>query len=92
MLKLKIGIPTVAVVDTNCNPDVVDYPIPGNDDAIRANLFCEIIGNACLNYSSDEELVFEDDIDDIDDGEYAQMKANAKKNDDDYEDEGEEWQ
>ncbi len=32
----KLGIPVVAVVDTNCDPDPVDYPIPGNDDAIRA--------------------------------------------------------
>lgn len=58
----KLGIPVVAVVDTNCNPDVVDYPIPGNDDAIRAiNLFCEIIGNACLDFASNEELKFVDD-------------------------------
>ncbi|MDR1804010.1 MAG: 30S ribosomal protein S2, partial [Treponema sp.] len=32
----RMGIPIVAVVDTNCNPDGIDYPIPGNDDAIRA--------------------------------------------------------
>ncbi|MCW7752640.1 30S ribosomal protein S2 [Desulfobotulus sp. H1] len=32
----RLGIPTVAVVDTNCDPDDIDYPIPGNDDAIRA--------------------------------------------------------
>ena len=32
----RLGIPTIAVVDTNCDPDEVDYPIPGNDDAIRA--------------------------------------------------------
>ena len=32
----KLGIPVIAIVDTNCDPDVVDYPIPGNDDAIRA--------------------------------------------------------
>ncbi|MBQ7034933.1 MAG: 30S ribosomal protein S2, partial [Clostridia bacterium] len=32
----KLGIPVVAIVDTNCDPDEVDYPIPGNDDAIRA--------------------------------------------------------
>ncbi len=32
----KIGIPVVAIVDTNCDPDEIDYPIPGNDDAIRA--------------------------------------------------------
>lgn len=31
-----LGIPTVAIIDTNCDPDVIDYPIPGNDDAIRA--------------------------------------------------------
>jgi small subunit ribosomal protein S2 len=32
----RLGIPVVAIVDTNCDPDEVDYPIPGNDDAIRA--------------------------------------------------------
>ena len=32
----KLGIPVVALVDTNCDPDVVDYPIPANDDAIRS--------------------------------------------------------
>lgn len=32
----KLGIPVIAVVDTNCDPDEIDYPIPGNDDAIRA--------------------------------------------------------
>jgi small subunit ribosomal protein S2 len=41
------GIPIVAVVDTNCNPDGIDYPIPGNDDAIRAiTLFTQIVANA----------------------------------------------
>ena len=33
---IKLGIPVVAVLDTNCDPDLVDYPLPGNDDAIRA--------------------------------------------------------
>ena len=33
----KLGIPVVAVVDTNVDPDVIQFPIPGNDDAIRAN-------------------------------------------------------
>lgn len=45
----KLNIPVVAVVDTNCDPDLVDYVIPGNDDAIRAaNLISKIIANAVL--------------------------------------------
>ncbi len=43
----KLGIPVVAVVDTNVDPEVVDYPIPGNDDAIRSNsLFARVIAEA----------------------------------------------
>jgi small subunit ribosomal protein S2 len=43
----KLGIPVVAVVDTNCDPDVVQYIIPGNDDAIRAGtLMCRIVADA----------------------------------------------
>lgn len=45
----KLGIPIVAVLDTNCNPDIVDYPLPGNDDAIRAiKLFCDLASQAVL--------------------------------------------
>ena len=45
----KIGIPVVAVVDTNCDPDELDYIIPGNDDAIRAiDLFANTVAEACL--------------------------------------------
>ncbi len=43
----KLGLPVVAVVDTNCDPDVIQYVIPGNDDAIRAgNLLCRVIAEA----------------------------------------------
>lgn len=43
----KLGIPVVAVVDTNVDPEVVNYPIPGNDDAIRSNsLFARVIADA----------------------------------------------
>ena len=43
----KLKIPIVAVVDTNCNPDIIDYVIPGNDDAIRSGtLMCRIISDA----------------------------------------------
>jgi small subunit ribosomal protein S2 len=45
----KLNIPLVAICDTNCDPDKVDYPIPGNDDAIRAvKLFCTIMADAVL--------------------------------------------
>jgi len=43
----KLGLPVVAVVDTNCDPDVIDYVIPGNDDAIRSvALLCRLIADA----------------------------------------------
>ncbi|MCZ6779294.1 MAG: 30S ribosomal protein S2 [Acidobacteriota bacterium] len=46
---LKLGIPVVAVVDTNCDPDGIDFPIPGNDDAIRAiRLFSARVADAVL--------------------------------------------
>ncbi len=42
-----MGIPIFAVVDTNCNPDEIDYPVPGNDDAIRAiALFLDVMSRA----------------------------------------------
>lgn len=46
----RLGIPVIAVVDTNCDPSDITYPIPGNDDAIRAiSLFVEIIANAVVD-------------------------------------------
>ncbi len=45
----KLEIPVVAVTDTNCDPDLIDFPIPGNDDAIRAiRLFASKIADACV--------------------------------------------
>ena len=52
----KLKIPVVAVVDTNCDPDVVDYKIPGNDDAIRAiRLFCAAVADAVLEGKAQQE-------------------------------------
>jgi small subunit ribosomal protein S2 len=46
----KVGVPVVAVTDTNTNPDEIDYPIPANDDAIRAiRLVCGKIADAVLS-------------------------------------------
>ena len=54
----KLGIPIVAVTDTNCDPDVIDYIIPGNDDAIRAiKLFVNAMAEACLEGAAQSKEV-----------------------------------
>ncbi|BDA84714.1 30S ribosomal protein S2 [Aureimonas sp. SA4125] len=46
----RLHIPVVAVIDSNCNPNPIDFPIPGNDDAARAiTLYCDLIAKACLD-------------------------------------------
>lgn len=58
-----LGIPVVAIVDTNCDPDEIDYVIPGNDDAIRAvKLLTETMANAILEGKQGEQI---EDIEDI---------------------------
>lgn len=55
-----LGIPVVAIVDTNCDPDEVDYPIPGNDDAIRAvKLLTAKMSDAILEGRQGEQLAAE---------------------------------
>ncbi|MFC2072776.1 30S ribosomal protein S2 [Chloroflexota bacterium] len=58
----RVGIPVVAVADTNCNPDEIDYPIPANDDAIRAiKLVCGRIADAIIEgRTSQAELIVEE--------------------------------
>ena len=52
----KLGIPVVAIADTNCDPDEIDYPIPGNDDAIRAiKLISSIMANAMIEGRQGEQ-------------------------------------
>ena len=60
----KLGIPVVAIVDTNCDPDEVDYVIPGNDDAIRAvKLIASTISNAIIEGRQGEDaLVVSEDV------------------------------
>ncbi len=53
----KLGIPVVAVVDSNCDPDEVTYPIPGNDDAARAiQLYCDLIADAVLDGLTESQV------------------------------------
>jgi len=52
----KLGIPVVSIVDTNCDPGMVDFPIPGNDDAIRAiKLITGVIANAVIEGHQGED-------------------------------------
>ncbi len=52
----KLGIPVIAIVDTNCDPEVIDFPIPGNDDAIRAiRLMVSIMANAMMEGRQGED-------------------------------------
>ena len=53
----KLNIPTVGIVDTNCNPEVLDYAIPGNDDAIRAvKLITDVMANAVIEGKQGESF------------------------------------
>ena len=53
----KLGIPVVAIADTNCDPDEIDYVIPGNDDAIRAiKLIASVMANAVLEGKQGEQV------------------------------------
>jgi small subunit ribosomal protein S2 len=64
----KIGIPTVAIVDSNCDPDEIDYVIPGNDDAIRAiRLFATKIADAVI----EGKRLREEELQGVDDAELA---------------------
>ena len=57
----KLNIPIVAIVDTNCNPDEIDYVIPGNDDAIRAiRLISSVMANAIAEGKREEESAAEE--------------------------------
>ena len=54
----RLGIPVVAIADTNCDPDEIDYVIPGNDDAIRAiKLIASVMANAVIEGKQGEQLV-----------------------------------
>ena len=59
----RLGIPVVAIIDTNSDPDAIDFPIPGNDDAARAiSLYCELIADAVLDGITDSQASFGMDL------------------------------
>jgi small subunit ribosomal protein S2 len=76
----RMGIPIIAVVDTNCNPDGITYPIPGNDDAIRAiSLFTSIIANAVIESDNESGLKILENLNDDEEGIMTDM---SKKDED----------
>ena len=77
------GIPIVAVVDTNCNPEGIDYPIPGNDDAIRAiTLFTQIIANAVIEADNEVGLKIIETLGDEDEDLEGLMADASRKEED----------
>ena len=59
---IKLGIPIIAVLDTNSNPDGIDFPIPGNDDARRSiDLYCSLLKETILNAIKEKPQISIDD-------------------------------
>ncbi len=78
----KLGIPVVGLVDTNCNPEDVDYAIPGNDDAIRAvKLIADVIANAVIEgrQGEDAEVAQEVESDEATDIEEVVEEASSEE-------------
>ena len=62
---LKLGIPIVAILDTNSNPEGINYPIPGNDDARRSiDLYCDLIKQTVIDAQENAPQISEEDIKD----------------------------
>ena len=78
----KLGIPVVGIVDTNCDPEELDFPIPGNDDAIRAvKLIAETIANAVIEAKQGEQYSApQTNEDDSDESMEEAMKKEDEKN------------
>ena len=86
----KLGIPTVGLVDTNCNPEDVDYVIPGNDDAIRAvKLIADVMANAVIEGKQGESFEAEDEEQPVEEETTTieQIVANQEENTDSKESE-----
>ena len=77
----KLGIPVVGLVDTNCNPEDVDYAIPGNDDAIRAvKLIADVMANAVIEGRQGEDAEVSSEMEEIvNSGEATDMEEVAAK-------------
>ncbi len=76
----KLGIPVIAIVDTNCDPEVIDFPIPGNDDAIRAiRLMVSIMANAMMEGRQGEDGIPGEEDSEADEGAPADPKLEVRE-------------
>jgi small subunit ribosomal protein S2 len=83
-----LGIPVFGVVDTNCDPDMVDYVIPGNDDAVRSvklligaltNAIAEVNGNEVIDYVTEDEKAVKEQVAEVKEEKKATKKAEKKE-------------
>ena len=71
----KLNIPIVGLIDTNCNPEDVDYPIPGNDDAIRSvKLIADVMANAVIEGRQGESMEPQEQTETVEDEEDIDME------------------
>jgi len=83
----RMGIPIVSVVDTNCDPTDIDYPIPGNDDAIRAiSLFTKVIADAVIDADNEIGIQIIETLQDEDETEQTQEKPQKQEEEQQFED------
>jgi small subunit ribosomal protein S2 len=83
----KLGIPIVGIVDTNCDPDLIDYPIPGNDDAIRAiKLIIGLMASAVIEgrQGTDSAVEEEADVSEPEEGDEDSRLEQTEKNDENF--------
>ncbi len=72
----KLNIPIVAILDSNCDPDNITYPVPGNDDALRAiNFYCEMVSAAVLDGIQQEMTVKGEDVGEAEEPPLADFRA-----------------
>ena len=79
---IKLGIPIIAVLDTNSDPDGIDFPIPGNDDARRSiDLYCSLIKSTIVEANKNiKKPSSEDDTKEINKPKIEEKKINDKNN------------
>lgn len=86
-----LGIPVIAIVDTNCDPDEIDYPIPGNDDAIRSvKLLTSTIANAVIEANQGEQFEEADTEDSQSDNPIEEIEEESAEEEEHQNDDSEE--